>query len=367
MRGASWTVRWPAAAGPRSWRRSLRRSHDECPRAAYVGAIAVIVVAAVAGVRAVRQMTAKAQQLEIGLAADEFIPPTHSSELALSPDGTLIAYASMKAMGTHAQDERDTGAGGTGAADMGDSMPAMSMAEQIYVRPLAQDHAKPIGGALGSAPFFSPDGKWLGFWHAPTGTLRKVALTGGAPIRICNAVSGIAGGAWGPDDTIVFAWFDLFSVPASGGTPKLLLKVDEQRGERFYRHPFVSAFRQGRVVHRRHGGQLLVRRREHRRVVAGDRRKEDADRGRVERKVLAVRTFDLRARRQAARGRVRSRQAAGPRPAVSSRRWRVHEREHRNGRLRDFVRRPARVRRWSRRTRCARTCVGGPARGERPR
>jgi serine/threonine-protein kinase len=35
----------------------------------------------------------------------------------------------------------------------------------------------------------------------------------------------------------VFAWFDLFRVPAAGGTPKLLVKVDEQRGERFYRHP----------------------------------------------------------------------------------------------------------------------------------
>ena len=50
-------------------------------------------------------------------------------------------------------------------------------------------------------------------------------------------MSGIAGAAWGPDDTIVFAWFDLFRVPASGGSPTSLLKVDEQRGERFFRHP----------------------------------------------------------------------------------------------------------------------------------
>jgi eukaryotic-like serine/threonine-protein kinase len=206
------------------------------PRAAYVGATVVVVVAAGVGVRAVRQMTAKPQQIDIGLATDEFIPPTHSSELALSPDGSLIAYASMKAMA--AMPKMNASPNGGATADMNDSMPAMSMSEQIYVRPLGQDHAKPIGGALGSAPFFSPDGKWLGFWHAPTGTLRKVALSGGAPIRICSAVSGIAGGAWGPNDSIVFAWFDLFSVPASGGTPKLLLKVDEQRGERFYRHPF---------------------------------------------------------------------------------------------------------------------------------
>jgi hypothetical protein len=207
----------------------------QVPRAAYVGAVAVLVVAAGVGARAVRQMTAKPQLIEIGLATDEFIAPTHSSELALSPDGTLIAYASMKAMG--AMPGMNASMSGGSSTGMSDSMPAMSMSEQIYVRPLGQNRAKPIGGALGSAPFFSPDGKWLGFWHAPSGTLRKVALTGGAPIKICSAISGIAGGAWGPDDSIVFAWFDLFSVPASGGTPKLLMKVDEQRGERFFRHP----------------------------------------------------------------------------------------------------------------------------------
>ena len=238
------------------------------PRAAYAAALAMIVVAAAVGVRAINQMTARPQQVEIGLANDEFIPPTHSSELAVSPDGMLIAYASTKALSSMPRMERTQNmssaagmgnskpaapnmgsAGGMGssmpatqnmgsAADMGNSMPPMTMSEQIYVRPLTEERAKPVGGALGSAPFFSPDGKWLGFWHAPTGTLRKVALTGGAPIKICPAISGIAGATWGPDDTIVFAWFDLFSVPSAGGTPKLLLKVDEQKGERFFRHPY---------------------------------------------------------------------------------------------------------------------------------
>jgi serine/threonine-protein kinase len=205
------------------------------PRAVYAGALVILVIGGGAAVRTVRQMSAKPQQLEIGLATDEFIAPTHSSELALSPDGALIAYASMKEMGL--MPRMSTPGGNAAAPAMNDSMPAMSMSEQIYVRPVALDRARPIGGALGGAPFFSPDGKWLGFWHAPTGTLRKVALSGGAPVRICTAISGVAGAAWGPDDTIVFAWFDLFSVPAAGGTPKVLLKVDEQRGERFYRHP----------------------------------------------------------------------------------------------------------------------------------
>jgi Tol biopolymer transport system component len=191
-------------------------------------------VSGVAGL-ALRGVRATPERVDIGL-ANEFIPLTHSSELAFSPDGTLIAYAASKSMADMPQ-MAVVSAGVAGGGDMSSSMPAMTMAEQIYVQTRGEQGGRPIGGALGRGPFFSPDGKWLGFWHAPSGTLRKVALSGGAPIRITAAVSGIAGATWGSDDSIVFAWFDLFRIAASGGTPTTLLKVDEQRGERFYRHP----------------------------------------------------------------------------------------------------------------------------------
>ncbi len=210
------------------------------PKLTYVASIVGLLVAGAFGVRAVRQLTLQPERVDIGLAFDEFIPSTHSSELALSSDGTLIAYASSKRMTSMPK----MNPGSDGAVDSaqpddssGAAMPSIAMTEQIYVRPIGESTARPLGGALGSGPFFSPDGKWLGFWHAPTGTLRKVAVTGGAPVKICDAVSGIAGATWGPDDTIVFAWFDLFRVPASGGSPTTLLKVDEARGERFFRHP----------------------------------------------------------------------------------------------------------------------------------
>jgi serine/threonine-protein kinase len=207
---------------------------------ACAAAIAAVLVAAAFGGRAIRQLTLAPERADIGLANDEFIPSTQSSELALSNDGALIAYASAKRMSAMPNMDNSAGAAAEDpgdAADVGSSMPSMAMVEQIYVRARGGNTARPLGGALGSAPFFSPDGKWLGFWHQPTGTLRKVAVSGGAPVKICDAVSGIAGAAWGPDDSIVFAWFDLFRVPASGGSPTPLLKVDEQRGERFFRHP----------------------------------------------------------------------------------------------------------------------------------
>ena len=217
--------------------RSVRR---RVPALAYAVAIAGILLTGTFGFRIVRQLMLKPERRDLTIANDEFIPSTHSSELALSNDGTLIAYAASKRMAAMgkmsfaAAAPEDSGQ----TEDLSGAMPSMAMTEQIYIRPIGQSGpARPIGGALGSAPFFSPDGKWLGFWHAPTGTLRKVAISGGAPVKVCDAVSGIAGAAWGPDDNIVFAWFDLFRVPASGGSPTLLLKVDEQRGERFFRHP----------------------------------------------------------------------------------------------------------------------------------
>ena len=201
----------------------------------YSALAAGIAAASVLGFRTIRGLTIKPERVDIGLDNGEYIPPTHSSELALSSDGTRIAYASTRQMVGMPMSLSGTDDSGQ-AGDMS-AMSSVGMVEQIYIRNVGQRSAQPIGGGLGSAPFFSPDGKWLGFWHAPTGTLRKVALTGGAPVKICDAVSGVAGATWGPDDSIIFAWFDLFRVPAAGGSPAVLLKVDEQRGERFFRHP----------------------------------------------------------------------------------------------------------------------------------
>jgi serine/threonine-protein kinase len=227
------------AAQPGPW--PAERSADrKVSRLKYAAAVAALLITGTVVVLAYGQLTLEPQQVDIALANDEFIPATHSSELALSADGALIAYASSKRMAVMPKmnARSDVGVEDDGPSDV--SNPAamsMAMIEQIYLRPTGQGTARAVGGALGRGPFFSPDGKWLGFWHAPTATLRKVAVTGGAPLKICDAVSGIAGATWGPDDTIVFAWFDLFRVPASGGAPTTLLKVDEERGERFFRHP----------------------------------------------------------------------------------------------------------------------------------
>jgi serine/threonine protein kinase/Tol biopolymer transport system component len=114
--------------------------------------------------------------------------------MAVSPDGSRIAYVA----------EAEAGA-------------------QLYVRELGELEPRAIAGTFGARhPFFSPDGNLVGFFAE--GTLQRVSVAGGAPLRICN-ISGLSmGGSWGPDNTIIFALrgMGLYRVSATGGIPQLL-------------------------------------------------------------------------------------------------------------------------------------------------
>jgi serine/threonine-protein kinase len=95
---------------------------------------------------------------------------------------------------------------------------------------------KPLEGAVGAVPFFSPDGEWLAFYHSQSGSIRKIAVSGGAPVTVGTA-PGLAGGTWGEDGNIITALFNLHIVPATGGAAKTLLEPDIKSGERCYRAP----------------------------------------------------------------------------------------------------------------------------------
>ena len=110
--------------------------------------------------------------------------------VALSPDGTRLVYVAN---------------------------------QQLYLRLMDSLEARPIPGTEGAAaPFFSPDGQWVGFFA--DGKLKKVSISGGAALTLCDAPNS-RGASWGPDDTIVFAPTPnsgLFQVSAAGGTPQVL-------------------------------------------------------------------------------------------------------------------------------------------------
>ena len=71
-------------------------------------------------------------------------------------------------------------------------------------------------------PFFSPDGRWIGY--TAQGKLYKVAVTGGAPVLLSDSGAGnVASGAWLLDNRIVFSSNTrLQSVPAGGGKGDVL-------------------------------------------------------------------------------------------------------------------------------------------------
>ena len=108
--------------------------------------------------------------------------------------------------------------------------------EQLYLRAMDEIDARALGGTEGSAPtipFFSPDGQWIGFYSVSDGQLKKIALTGGAAVTLCDTGNPF-GASWGADDTIVFGQGagGIFQVSAAGGTPELLIPMDADNSER---------------------------------------------------------------------------------------------------------------------------------------
>jgi Tol biopolymer transport system component len=90
-----------------------------------------------------------------------------------------------------------------------------------------------------SFPFWSPDGKFLGFFAA--GKLKKLTIEDGTVQTLCDAPSG-RGGSWSSDGVIIFTptgQLDegLYRIPASGGTPIRISSPDKSRGESSHRWP----------------------------------------------------------------------------------------------------------------------------------
>jgi eukaryotic-like serine/threonine-protein kinase len=116
----------------------------------------------------------------------------------------------------------------------------MVAAPSFTFRAIDRFETMPVPGTEGAeSPFFSPDGQSVGFFAE--NKLKKVALSGGAPLTLCNTPTN-RGGSWGPDDTIIFAPSSaggLFRVSAAGGTPKPLTIPDRKKGEYGHRWPEI--------------------------------------------------------------------------------------------------------------------------------
>ena len=135
--------------------------------------------------------------------------------LVVSPDGSRIVFVAL---------ERG---GGT----------------QLFSRALDRFEAVPMPNTQGaSAPFFSPDGRWVGFYA--NGALHRVSVDGGSPLKITEAPA-IWSAAWGDDQQIIFAAAvapnGLRRVPADGGVAEELTIPKAEQGELQHAMPQVLA------------------------------------------------------------------------------------------------------------------------------
>jgi Tol biopolymer transport system component len=100
---------------------------------------------------------------------------------------------------------------------------------QLYVRKMAETEARPIwtpssGGPV-TTPFFSPDGRYVGFFA--DGQIQKIAIVGGSAVPLCEA-NNLFGATWAPDDMIYFGQGQkgILRVSASGnGKPETVVSV----------------------------------------------------------------------------------------------------------------------------------------------
>ena len=108
----------------------------------------------------------------------------------------------------------------------------------LYVRGLDTLEARKLPGTAGATlPFFSPDGRSVGFF-ADT-KLQRIDLAGGPP-RELAAVSDPRGASWGSGGFIVFApdgGGPLLSIPASGGEAVAVTRLDPAKDETSHRWP----------------------------------------------------------------------------------------------------------------------------------
>jgi len=150
----------------------------------------------------------------IAMPEGEFHRAGWGSRLAIAPDGSRIAFISSV----------ETGA-----------------ATRFYVRALDDLESKLIKDVVVGVAFFSPDGRWLGYFTPNPPSVRKMPLSGGAPVTILERnATGNAGATWADDNTIYFVSDvpgGVLSIPAAGGQPKEIVKIDTAVGERIVKYP----------------------------------------------------------------------------------------------------------------------------------
>jgi serine/threonine-protein kinase len=185
---ASHTHTMPAPRAP-FWRKALP------------GATAVIVgLAAAFAAWTLKPVDPRAvTRFAIPLGDREMFTLGPGNNVALSPDGSRLAYTA---------------------------------GNRLYLRALDKLDAVSIAGGDGPGlasprtPFFSADGQWVGFWQASQ--LKKVSIDGGAALALCAWKAPPFGATWSADNTILLGDGPggIWRVSGNGGAPEPIVKME---------------------------------------------------------------------------------------------------------------------------------------------
>ena len=129
---------------------------------------------------------------------------------AISPDGRRLAF------GAHSE----------------------SGEKSIWVRALDKLDAERLPGTEGAFNFFwSPDSQSIAFLDVEN-HLRRIDVASRSVQTICDDAS-YGGGAWSPAGVVIFVHRNrlLYQVPAAGGTPSLLIPLDQSRQDFSHYNP----------------------------------------------------------------------------------------------------------------------------------
>lgn len=215
-------LEWIAHSRPTDqFRLKTRRWWQRVPPRASAAVWMSAAVVALCGAAVVAILSGRPSIGALPSAMVQILPPPDTSfvftgqsagSMALSPDGTYLAFVA----------------------------PGPSGKAMLWLRPLNSLEATPLTGTeSASSPFWSPDSQSIAFFadfH-----LKRVDRAGGVPAELCEVQNG-RGGAWGRDDTIVFApsvnlGLMRISARAHMGTPTPVTKLDAARQESSHRWP----------------------------------------------------------------------------------------------------------------------------------
>ncbi|MFL5494381.1 MAG: protein kinase domain-containing protein [Gemmatimonadales bacterium] len=168
-------------------------------------------------------------QFSLSLRPAESLQPVANSggaRLAISPDGRSMVYSGP-------------GEGGT----------------RLWIRRFDQLNATPISGTEGAqSPFFSPDGKRVGFIKA--GTAVRIASLEGAPTVTLTDKANSTAGDWGDDGYVYFEVDSgLARMRPTGGTIEPVYTFKAGQNEVGSEWPFVLPGSKGLIFRLRHAGQ----------------------------------------------------------------------------------------------------------------